>query len=93
MGLDELYVYSPMTCELRRGICAKCYGIDLARGKMVERGVAVGIMAAQSIGEPGTQLTLRTFHTGGYGISLVVILHRVCPRVEELFEARHETER
>ncbi|MBS1723908.1 MAG: DNA-directed RNA polymerase subunit beta' [Armatimonadetes bacterium] len=56
---------SPITCELEQGICAKCYGIDLASQKMVEEGVAVGIIAAQSIGEPGTQLTMRTFHTGG----------------------------
>jgi DNA-directed RNA polymerase subunit beta' len=58
LGVAEVYVYSPMTCEMRRGICAKCYGIDLARGKPVEQGTAVGIVAAQSIGEPGTQLTL-----------------------------------
>ncbi|HXH61530.1 MAG TPA: DNA-directed RNA polymerase subunit beta' [Fimbriimonadaceae bacterium] len=58
-------VRSPITCELDQGICAKCYGIDLATGKTVESGVAVGIIAAQSIGEPGTQLTMRTFHTGG----------------------------
>ncbi len=87
MGIDEVYVYSPMTCELRRGICSKCYGIDLARGKPVELGVAVGIVAAQSIGEPGTQLTLRTFHTGGTAQSGGDITQGL-PRVEELFEAR-----
>jgi DNA-directed RNA polymerase subunit beta' len=76
-----------MTCELRRGICVKCYGIDLARGKPVELGVAVGIMAAQSIGEPGTQLTLRTFHTGGTASAGGDITQGL-PRVEELFEAR-----
>ena len=54
-----------MTCELQHGICSKCYGLDLGRGAMVDLGSAVGIVAAQSIGEPGTQLTLRTFHTGG----------------------------
>jgi DNA-directed RNA polymerase subunit beta' len=88
-GYDELYVFSPMTCEMRRGICAKCYGIDLARGKPVDRGVAVGIMAAQSIGEPGTQLTLRTFHTGGTASSTGDITQGL-PRVEELFEARQK---
>ncbi len=87
MGVDELYVYSPMTCEMRRGICAKCYGIDLARGKPVEKGTAVGIVAAQSIGEPGTQLTLRTFHTGGTASAGGDITQGL-PRVEELFEAR-----
>jgi DNA-directed RNA polymerase subunit beta' len=64
-GRLGLKVRSPITCELEQGICAKCYGIDLASQKLVEEGVAVGIIAAQSIGEPGTQLTMRTFHTGG----------------------------
>ncbi len=86
-GIDEIYVFSPMTCELRRGICAKCYGLDLARGKPVELGTAVGIVAAQSIGEPGTQLTLRTFHTGGTASAGGDITQGL-PRVEELFEAR-----
>ena len=86
-GIDEVYVFSPMTCELRLGICAKCYGIDLARGKEVELGSAVGIVAAQSIGEPGTQLTLRTFHTGGTASAGGDITQGL-PRVEELFEAR-----
>ena len=86
-GIDEVYVFSPMTCELRRGICAKCYGLDLARGKPVELGAAVGIVAAQSIGEPGTQLTLRTFHTGGTASAGGDITQGL-PRVEELFEAR-----
>ncbi len=86
-GVDEVYVYSPMTCEMNRGICAKCYGIDLARGKPVEMGTAVGIVAAQSIGEPGTQLTLRTFHTGGTASAGGDITQGL-PRVEELFEAR-----
>ncbi len=66
-----------MTCELKRGICANCYGIDLGRGKPVKLGSAVGIVAAQSIGEPGTQLTLRTFHTGGTA-SAGAISRRVC---------------
>jgi len=86
-GMDEVYVYSPMTCELRRGVCQKCYGLDLARGKLVETGTAVGIVAAQSIGEPGTQLTLRTFHTGGTASAAGDITQGL-PRVEELFEAR-----
>jgi DNA-directed RNA polymerase subunit beta' len=85
-GIEDVHVRSPMTCQLKYGLCAKCYGRDLARGKMVEVGVAVGIVAAQSIGEPGTQLTLRTFHTGGVA-SGVDITHGL-PRVEELFEAR-----
>ncbi|MDX1401926.1 MAG: hypothetical protein R3245_08390, partial [Kiloniellales bacterium] len=87
LGVDEVYVYSPMTCELRQGMCAKCYGIDLARGKDIELGAAVGIVAAQSIGEPGTQLTLRTFHTGGTAEARGDITQGL-PRVEELFEAR-----
>jgi DNA-directed RNA polymerase subunit beta' len=65
MGLDRIRVRSPLNCEADRGICAKCYGMDLSRGRMVELGTAVGIIAAQSIGEPGTQLTMRTFHIGG----------------------------
>jgi DNA-directed RNA polymerase subunit beta' len=87
MGLDEVYVYSPMTCDTRQGICRKCYGLDLGRGRMVELGAAVGIVAAQSIGEPGTQLTLRTFHTGGTAQASGDITQGL-PRVEELFEAR-----
>jgi DNA-directed RNA polymerase subunit beta' len=87
LNVAEVYVYSPMTCELRLGICRKCYGTDLARGKPVELGVAVGIVAAQSIGEPGTQLTLRTFHTGGTASAGGDITQGL-PRVEELFEAR-----
>jgi DNA-directed RNA polymerase subunit beta' len=86
-GIDEAYVYSAMTCELRQGICRKCYGTDLARGKPVALGTAVGIVAAQSIGEPGTQLTLRTFHTGGTASAGGDITQGL-PRVEELFEAR-----
>jgi DNA-directed RNA polymerase subunit beta' len=87
LGIESLYVFSPMTCEMRRGICAKCYGLDLGRGKPVELGTAVGIVAAQSIGEPGTQLTLRTFHTGGTAQASGDITQGL-PRVEELFEAR-----
>jgi DNA-directed RNA polymerase subunit beta' len=84
-GLTSVHVRSPLTCESRRGTCRNCYGRDLARGKLVEPDVAVGIIAAESIGEPGTQLTLRTFHTGGVvGLDITSGL----PRVEELFEAR-----
>jgi DNA-directed RNA polymerase subunit beta' len=85
-GIDEVKVRSPLTCELVHGVCAHCYGMDLGRGKMVELGAAVGIVAAQSIGEPGTQLTLRTFHTGGVAAGGDITTG--LPRVEELFEAR-----
>lgn len=84
--IDSVYVRSPLTCSLRHGICCKCYGRDLARGSIVEKGVAVGVIAAQSIGEPGTQLTLRTFHTGG--VAGASDITQGLPRVEELFEAR-----
>jgi DNA-directed RNA polymerase subunit beta' len=85
-GVEKVYVRSAMTCSLIHGICAKCYGMDLGRGELVVLGSAVGVVAAQSIGEPGTQLTLRTFHTGGVasGGDITTGL----PRVEELFEAR-----
>src|SRR5512142_2861367 len=86
-GVDEVKVRSALTCELQHGICAKCYGLDLGRGDMVDLGAAVGIVAAQSIGEPGTQLTLRTFHTGGVAAASADITTGL-PRVEELFEAR-----
>ncbi|UCC65739.1 MAG: DNA-directed RNA polymerase subunit beta' [Anaerolineae bacterium] len=85
-GIEEVYVRSPMTCRLHHGICALCYGRDLGRGELVNIGAAVGIVAAQSIGEPGTQLTLRTFHTGG--VALGGDITHGLPRVEELFEAR-----
>ena len=65
LGLDAVRVRSPLTCDSPFGVCAKCYGWDMSTGRLVEEGSAVGIVAAQSIGEPGTQLTLRTFHTGG----------------------------
>ncbi len=65
LGIDSVTVRSPLTCESPMGICAKCYGMDMSTGRLVEEGMAVGIIAAQSIGEPGTQLTMRTFHTGG----------------------------
>jgi DNA-directed RNA polymerase subunit beta' len=85
-GVDTVKVRSPLTCELDHGICAMCYGMDLGRGKIVEMGSAVGTVAAQSIGEPGTQLTLRTFHTGGVAAGGDITTG--LPRVEELFEAR-----
>jgi DNA-directed RNA polymerase subunit beta' len=85
--IEEVYVRSPMSCALIHGICALCYGRDLGRGDMVEIGSAVGIVAAQSIGEPGTQLTLRTFHSGGTAAAGGDITSGL-PRVEELFEAR-----
>jgi DNA-directed RNA polymerase subunit beta' len=84
-AIDEVLVRSPLTCEARYGVCRACYGRNLATGEMVGTGEAVGIIAAQSIGEPGTQLTMRTFHTGGVaGLDITAGL----PRVEELFEAR-----
>ncbi|UCH87768.1 MAG: DNA-directed RNA polymerase subunit beta' [Dehalococcoidia bacterium] len=85
LGIQRVHVRSPLTCQAKRGLCALCYGRSLARGDLVEVGEAVGIVAAQSIGEPGTQLTMRTFHTGGVaGVDITSGL----PRVEELFEAR-----
>lgn len=86
VGLEEIVVRSALHCELAQGICSLCYGVDLARGGLAEIGAAVGIMAAQSIGEPGTQLTLRTFHTGG--VAGVEDITHGLPRVQELFEAR-----
>jgi DNA-directed RNA polymerase subunit beta' len=85
-GIEQIFVRSPLTCQLEHGICQMCYGRDLGRGRLVEIGMAVGIVAAQSIGEPGTQLTLRTFHTGGVAAG-GDITHGL-PRVEELFESR-----
>jgi DNA-directed RNA polymerase subunit beta' len=84
-GIDEILVRSPLSCEARQGVCRLCYGRNLATGLLVGIGEAVGIIAAQSIGEPGTQLTMRTFHTGGVaGLDITAGL----PRVEELFEGR-----
>jgi DNA-directed RNA polymerase subunit beta' len=84
-GINKVHVRSPLSCRSKHGACRYCYGRDLARGRLVDRDTAVGIIAAQSIGEPGTQLTLRTFHTGGVvGLDITSGL----PRVEELFEAR-----
>jgi DNA-directed RNA polymerase subunit beta' len=84
---EEVVVRSPLNCELVQGICGLCYGTDLGRGGAVDIGSAVGIIAAQSIGEPGTQLTLRTFHTGG--VAGVEDITHGLPRVQELFEARN----
>ncbi|MFC1978007.1 DNA-directed RNA polymerase subunit beta', partial [Chloroflexota bacterium] len=84
-GITKVHARSPLSCLARRGICQSCYGRDIARRHLVDLNIAVGTIAAQSIGEPGTQLTLRTFHTGGVvGIDITSGL----PRVEELFEAR-----
>ena len=84
-GLYQVKIRSVLTCRARSGVCAKCYGINLAIGEPVGAGEAVGIIAAQSIGEPGTQLTMRTFHTGGVAGGDIT---QGLPRVEELFEAR-----
>ena len=84
--VDRAFVRSAFTCQARYGLCQKCYGRDLARGGLISLGEAVGIVAAQSIGEPGTQLTLRTFHTGG--VAGTEDITQGLPRVEELFESR-----
>ncbi len=84
-GFTEVFVRSPLTCQTVHGLCVNCYGLDLGRNHLVEQGEAVGIIAAQAIGEPGTQLTLRTFHAGGVaGTDITTGL----PRVEEIFERR-----
>ncbi len=85
-GVEEVLVRSVLTCDAKTGTCAKCYGRSLATGKLVDIGEAVGIIAAQSIGEPGTQLTMRTFHTGG--VASADDITQGLPRVVELFEAR-----
>jgi DNA-directed RNA polymerase subunit beta' len=84
-GVETVRTYSVLVCQAKVGVCAKCYGRSLATGKRVDVGEAVGIIAAQSIGEPGTQLTMRTFHTGG--VAGLDITHGL-PRIQELFEAR-----
>ncbi len=86
-GVERVKVRSVLACELRNGVCAKCYGASLANGQLIDRGEAVGVIAAQSIGEPGTQLTMRNFHTGG--IANAEDITQGLPRVEELFESRH----
>ena len=85
-GFEEVQVRSVLTCRAKHGVCSKCYGANLANGQPVNIGEAVGIIAAQSIGEPGTQLTMRTFHTGG--VASAEDITQGLPRVEELFEAR-----
>ena len=85
-GIKKVEIRSVLTCKAQNGVCQKCYGRNLATGNLVEKGEAVGIMAAQSIGEPGTQLTMRTFHTGG--VASGDDITQGLPRVEELFEAR-----
>ena len=85
-GVERLKIRSVLNCKAKHGVCKKCYGANLANGKLVSQGEAVGIVAAQSIGEPGTQLTMRTFHTGG--IASAEDITQGLPRVEELFEAR-----
>ena len=85
MGVTEAYVRTPLSCETTHGICRMCYGLDLGRNCMIGLGQAVGIIAAQAIGEPGTQLTLRTFHAGGVA---TVDITTGLPRVEEIFERR-----
>jgi DNA-directed RNA polymerase subunit beta' len=86
LQMQRVYVRTPMSCESVRGVCQLCYGRDLGRGRLVALRTAVGIVAAQSIGEPGTQLTMRTFHTGG--VASAADITSGLPRVEELFEAR-----
>ncbi len=83
----EVTVRSPMTCKVARGVCQKCYGMDLTTGELVDLGEAIGVIAAQAIGEPGTQLTMRTFHTGGVATAGGDITMGL-PRVEEVFETR-----
>ena len=87
-GIKRVEIRSVLTCKSNNGVCQKCYGRNLATGNLVEKGEAVGIMAAQSIGEPGTQLTMRTFHSGGVAHGGDADITQGLPRVEELFEAR-----
>ncbi len=87
-GIKKVEIRSVLTCKCEQGVCQKCYGRNLATGNLVEKGEAVGIMAAQSIGEPGTQLTMRTFHSGGVAHGGDADITQGLPRVEELFEAR-----
>jgi len=89
-GLTKVGVRSPLTCELRQGICRKCYGRDMALGRPVEAGTAVGIIAAQSIGEPGTQLTMRTFHTGGVAGKYLTGVAEVKKKKQESLRDLHE---
>ena len=86
IGIESVMVRSVLTCEAPRGVCVKCYGKNLATGRTAEMGDAVGIIAAQSIGEPGTQLTMRTFHTGGVAGNDIT---QGLPRIQEIFESRN----
>ena len=88
LGITSVWVRSPLTCGLRHGICRACYGRDLATRKRVAIGESVGVVAAQSIGEPGTQLTMRTFHTGGVRQFTGEDITQGLPRIEQLFEVR-----
>jgi DNA-directed RNA polymerase subunit beta' len=84
-GVEEVKVFSPLVCQSLHGLCQKCYGLDMGRNQQVQLGEAVGIVAAQAIGEPGTQLTMRTFHSGGVAGADIT---QGLPRVEEIFERR-----
>ena len=87
-GIEKIVIRSVLNCKARTGVCAKCYGVNLAFNNVVSVGEAVGVIAAQSIGEPGTQLTMRTFHTGGVASADAEDITQGLPRVEELFESR-----
>ena len=87
LGIESVYIRTNLTCDSEYGVCAKCYGRNLANNKPVEIGEAVGVIAAQSIGEPGTQLTMRTFHTGG--VASAADITQGLPRIQELFEVRN----
>jgi DNA-directed RNA polymerase subunit beta' len=84
--VEKVFIRSPMTCETKRGVCQRCYGLDVMSAELVKVGTAVGVQAAQAIGEPGTQLTMKTFQTGG--VATVKDITQGLPRVEEVFEAR-----
>jgi DNA-directed RNA polymerase subunit beta' len=86
-GVTSVHVRSPLSCKTIRGVCAQCYGLDLGKNEMIALGEAVGTVAAQAIGEPGTQLTMRTFHAGG-AASAAGDITAGLPRVEEIFEKR-----
>ena len=87
LEIREVKIRTPLTCKLEKGVCKKCYGVDLSNHKEILKGEAVGVVAAQSIGEPGTQLTMRTFHTGGVASNTDIT--QGLPRVQEIFEARN----
>ena len=89
-GVKSLWIRSPLMCEQRQGVCSRCYGRDLATGEEVEIGTAVGIVAAQSIGEPGTQLTMRTFHTGGVAGKYLTGVAEVKKKKQESLRELHE---